>query len=789
MLIWANRVQRTFWAGVFMFTLSVSAQFTGQIGGMLTPEKSNWGPGLITLTESVTLPAQMTLTINEGTTIQGPFGINSMGGKLLISGSVHKPVRFINGWIYLNGGTHNFKYFQMTTKGDHAIDVHDAELVAQHLLLQSFSTTGILVRGSKGRVDLDFVTVGSALKLFTGDNTALEGVALKINADAAQNKSKISNSVLGFLHNKSNTGIFLAGSSSNHTLVYSYIAGTGIKINTSDTTGLYYGDPKITDIPNLNHNLDQGSPALDLADPKADYALEPQPNGGRANPGYHGATALARPVSISLIYPNGCEPMAAGGSDTIFWSASRYAGTKTLWLSVDEGKTWKEWKKINDDQGFLVVTWPVESTNQAMVKISLDKDPTLFDISNKPFRIGTAPQASSCQAEPRCPGGGKGCKPFRVICYTGYRAGQFPGGPEPTYNQVREDLVILSSYTQGIRTYGSDPAMHNGGFVPKLVDSLGLDLHLGIWLDQSYSEEVNQAAISNGIKLMLEYKRIIKSVLVGNEFLLRVRQSFGDVEAAEKKLIGYLKQVKAKAPPEIAIMTGESYPDWLTASPELFAAVDRVAWHIHPWWEQKPAKLGVHHLENIHQALQSRLILFNQHKSTVLAETGYPTGVCSSPYSCGSEANQARYLYDVHAYSLRSGLEYWFFEGFDEPWKSVEGEVGDKWALWNLNRTPKQAITQIDSLIPAVARWPQDFKVKIAPSPQKSTSDWANLLSLKTLTKIEIYDVRGKLIYTALPGQFSQTFLASKIGEGRLGFLRFYAGNKILGQYKLVKSR
>ena len=40
--------------------------------------------------------------------------------------------------------------------------------------------------------------------------------------------------------------------------------------------------------------------------------------------------------------------------------------------------------------------------------------------------------------------------PFaNAICYSGFREGQQPGGEYPTYNQIKEDLLILQqTYNQ-----------------------------------------------------------------------------------------------------------------------------------------------------------------------------------------------------------------------------------------------------------------------------------------------------------------------------------------------------
>jgi len=95
------------------------------------------------------------------------------------------------------------------------------------------------------------------------------------------------------------------------------------------------------------------------------------------------------------------------------------------------------------------------------------------------------------------------CLPFKVICYTGYRDGQMPTGQpgttSPTLAQVTEDLTILPN----TRTYPYLTApirlLHDGGSVPQVADALGLDLHMGIWIDDSYTDAVNMKAIDDSM--------------------------------------------------------------------------------------------------------------------------------------------------------------------------------------------------------------------------------------------------------------------------------------------------
>jgi exo-beta-1,3-glucanase (GH17 family) len=682
--------------------------FVGSIMGTIGANNNLWGPGAVTLTGPVTIPAGITLTVNPGTRISGNFPINGVGGAFVCNGTFAAPATIFGSTLQLTGGTHSLKYCLLNSQGDIALDVDNSKITLSHVQIQRFNKTGVSIHGAAAKAAIDFSTLGSASTLFTGDDATKETVAVLIAADAANGGSTITNSVLGFLHNASNTGLRNMGTTSNARLAYDFISGTHTAVVTQNVTGLYYGEPGVTDIPNLDFHLAFFSPALDLADPAVDFSREPAPNGGRANLGYYGGTAGARITSVQILSPNGCEEIAAG-SNRVTWRSSPNTGPKTLEYSPNGGMTWSVLTKITMDTGSATVTVPAGNTDRALFRISQDNDPThITDVSDRVVAVGMPKNATACAVPVRCPPGTANCKYFKVICYTGYRDGQAPTNnpaTEPTQAQVLEDLTMLAKFTHGIRTYGSNPLLHDGGYVPGIADSLKLALHMGIWLDFSYTDAVNYKAIDDGLKIVSDGHPSIRTLIVGNEFLLRVRQKFGDTKAAEAKLVEYVKYVRGKAPMNIEVVTAESYPDWLNASAELFNAVDAVLWHVHPWWEQKPIGMAAAHVDFAHTSVVARMKALGVNKPERLAETGYPWAQCNGA-ACGSEPNQSQYLKDLHAYSSRTGLEYWFFEAFDEAWKGAEGGVGSKWGLYTTTRTPHAIVTSLASLIEPQQMWP-----------------------------------------------------------------------------------
>jgi len=304
-------------------------------------------------------------------------------------------------------------------------------------------------------------------------------------------------------------------------------------------------------------------------------------------------------------------------------------------------------------------------------------------------------------------------KYFKAIGYEGYRDGQMPGvGPsaEPTCAQVQQDLTILARYTRGIRTYNSTSTLHDGKCIPTLADQLRLDLHMGVWVDDSSTDAANLAALDDSIGVLCGHATpggcpsgsahpSIKTMIVGNEYLLRASQRSSDAKAAEARLIGYIQYVRARTPKTIEVVTGESYAEWLKASPALYRAVDRVVWFSHPWWDEIAAPQAAAHLKMTHELILAKMKAYGIAKGERLGETGYPWARQNGAAQ-GTEAAQAQYLKDLDAYAASVGLEYWFFEAFDENWKTAEGPVGVSWGMWKADRTPHAVITNIARLIP-----------------------------------------------------------------------------------------
>jgi exo-beta-1,3-glucanase (GH17 family) len=280
-------------------------------------------------------------------------------------------------------------------------------------------------------------------------------------------------------------------------------------------------------------------------------------------------------------------------------------------------------------------------------------------------------------------------KPLSVVAYSPYRDGQAPGGAQPTRDQVKQDLQMLKPLVDGVRVYGTDGA---NGYIPALCDELGIDLHLGAWIDGIPSDEPNAHALA---KIVNENHPSLKTAIVGNEVLARSTKN----NMTEARLIELINITKADIKVSgVKIAAADTYPQWMMKRPNLAAAVDVLIWHTYAWWAGAD-------IANAYTLVASRyddMLATYPGKTMVLGETGWPTQVDHmsmdmTTTAVGNEANQARYYREALAGMRARNLPMWMFSAIDEKWKATsgEGEVGAHWGIFTSARMPKAAATEL----------------------------------------------------------------------------------------------
>lgn len=297
----------------------------------------------------------------------------------------------------------------------------------------------------------------------------------------------------------------------------------------------------------------------------------------------------------------------------------------------------------------------------------------------------------------------------KAICYSGFRNGQSPdAGIFPSYEEIKEDLLILAKHWKYVRLYDTD---RQAEMALQIIEEEGLDLkiQLGAYIGAEVNnfncpwggvhsedkltsnKQFNLRRIKKLIRLANEYPTIVNSLSVGNEATVDWTDHMVPVE----NVIKYVRMVKAEASQPVTFC--ENYVPWLNKLAPLAEEVDFISIHTYPVWEYKHIHEAIHYTEDNYQSVAEKY----PHKQIVITEAGWSTnsnGRGIDPENV-SEEFQEMYYRDLMEWSEEKGVVTYVFEAFDENWKgSPEPNEPEKhWGLFYIDRTPKKVMGEVFS--------------------------------------------------------------------------------------------
>jgi exo-beta-1,3-glucanase (GH17 family) len=268
--------------------------------------------------------------------------------------------------------------------------------------------------------------------------------------------------------------------------------------------------------------------------------------------------------------------------------------------------------------------------------------------------------------------------PQKLYCvsYTPFRGAQTPLDASTMIPaaQIEDDLARLAQITECVRTYSVDFGLDQ---IAGIAAKHGLKVMQGLWLSSSLPK--NSYQIETAIALANKYPGTIRSLVVGNEVLLR-----GDMTATD--LANTIRAIKARV--KVPVTYADVWEFWLR-NIEIANAVDFITIHILPYWEDFPvsARDAVAHVETIRQKVANAF----PGKEVLIGEVGWPSAGRMREGALPSPVNQANVILDVLALSKRERFNVNVIEAFDQPWKrALEGTVGGHWGLLKAaTRAPK----------------------------------------------------------------------------------------------------
>lgn len=297
-----------------------------------------------------------------------------------------------------------------------------------------------------------------------------------------------------------------------------------------------------------------------------------------------------------------------------------------------------------------------------------------------------------------------GLQPAKGICYSGFRDGQQPGGITPSYEEVKEDLLILQNNWKYLRLYDCDD---HAGTVLKVIQNENLDfkIMLGAYIEAEmnnfgcpwgggvYDEEQletnqrkNAAKIQRLIDWANQFPEIIFSLSVGNEACVEWTDHYVPV----KHVIEYTARVKKFTKQPVTFC--ENYVPWLNKLKPLVEIVDFISIHTYPAWEYKHIHEAMDYTRENYEAVAN----LYPDKPVVITEAGWATnsnGRGIHPEHVNEE-NQKIYYEDLMEWCNKNNILTFFFEAFDESWKGSSHplEPEKHWGLFNVDRKPKKVM-------------------------------------------------------------------------------------------------
>ena len=278
--------------------------------------------------------------------------------------------------------------------------------------------------------------------------------------------------------------------------------------------------------------------------------------------------------------------------------------------------------------------------------------------------------------------------------YGPFRDGQYPGGPNPSISNLREDLNIISKHWGWIRVYGSRGIALD---ILQIIreDNLDIKVMLGAWIAKEDGDPdasiTNKEEIDEAIKLANKFPDVVNSINIGNETMVFWSDHIVDIRTMKK----YIEYTSNRV--NIPVSTADDFNFWNREESKAIAEVsDFIVLHIHPLWAGVHQGKALEWVQKIFFEIQN----FHPTKTIVIGETGWATTRHNEGLQAqlmkgdATEYNQLMYFNQFSNWAIENKIPHHFFEIFDEKWKGGEHphEVEKHWGLYYSNRTPKQAM-------------------------------------------------------------------------------------------------
>ncbi|KAJ1811975.1 glycoside hydrolase 3 protein [Coemansia sp. RSA 2599] len=261
-----------------------------------------------------------------------------------------------------------------------------------------------------------------------------------------------------------------------------------------------------------------------------------------------------------------------------------------------------------------------------------------------------------------------------------YNPKQLTTGECPTVDTVKDDLKVLSAYTNQVRIYSVNDC-NQGEPVLRAMENTSWKVQLGLWVSEV--EEVYEKDRDELIRLagVFDFKKQVSAVIVGNEAIYREEQTSAQMAAKVKDVKAALAKVGLSS---IPVTVSETWPYY---DKTLIDAVDYVNVHAFPFWEGTK-------IEDAQDKMFGHIYDMQKlagNKKVVVGETGWPDAGGNYEDAVPSLKNEHQYMKEFICRANLEKIEYIWFSAFDEAWKPVTNasDVETHWGILKGDKKPK----------------------------------------------------------------------------------------------------
>jgi len=260
-------------------------------------------------------------------------------------------------------------------------------------------------------------------------------------------------------------------------------------------------------------------------------------------------------------------------------------------------------------------------------------------------------------------------------------------------SDFEKDFDVLKAHSNVARTYAASDCKSVDALIPA-AKAKNFKLVLGIWPDVPESFKADTDALKKAVP---GNEDVVTAITVGSETLYR-----GNFTG--KELLGKINEVK-KMFPGVKVGTADSWNKYAdgTADPLIAGGVDYLLVNAFAYWQaQEIGNATATYIDDMMQAITHIQKIAGSKDKVYIAtgETGWPTDGGSDYGAAKAGTKNAITFHEKGICAVLGwGVDVFYFEAFDEPWKPKsigdDGKAADEthWGMYTADRKPKFKVT------------------------------------------------------------------------------------------------